>query len=336
MLKTEISELVKGNDLSREAMESAFDKIMSGEVSDIQKAAFLTALSIKGETIDEITAAADVLRKYCLRVPHNCDAFEIVGTGGDKSNTFNISTTAAILLAASGIHVAKHGNRAASSKCGAMDVVEALGIDLGLSPEKSGKLLDETGLCLLFAQKYHSAMKNVGLVRREIGFRTIFNLIGPLSNPAFPKYQLMGVYDEKLIEPLAEVLRNLGVENVTVAYGRDGLDEFSLCGETAVCEIFGGEKRLYTVTPEDIGLTRCEKADLVGGTPEENAKITLDILSGVKGFKRDAAVLNAAYSYHTVHPEVAPIDARAIIEETIDSGKAKAFFEKFAAAAKED
>jgi anthranilate phosphoribosyltransferase len=179
-------------------------------------------------------------------------------------------------------------------------------------------------------------MKHVGQVRREIGIRTIFNLIGPLSNPALPKYQLMGVYAEELVEPLAEVLHNLGVENVMSVYGRDCLDELSLCGESFVCEIIGGEKKSYVVTPEDIGLTRCEKADLVGGTPEENAKITRDILSGVKGPKRDAVVLNASYSYHVVHPEVSPVEAKAIIEETIDSGKALALLEKFAAASKED
>lgn len=336
MLKNEISELAKGNNLSRETTEAAFDKIMSGEVNDIQKAGFLTALSIKGETIDEITAAAGVLRKYCTKVPHECDCFEIVGTGGDKSNTFNISTTAAILLAAAGIHVAKHGNRAASSKCGAMDVVEALGIDLGLSPEKSGKLLDEMGLCLLFAQKYHSAMKNVGQVRRELGIHTIFNIIGPLANPALPKYQLMGVYSSELVEPLAEVLHNLGIENVMTAHGVDGLDEVSLCGETEICEIINGVKRTYLASPEDVGMTRCAKFDLTGGTPEENARITLGILKGVKGPKRDATVLNAAYSYHIVRPEVSPAEARKIIDETIDSGKAIEFFEKFKAAAKED
>ncbi len=336
MLKKEISQLAAGEDLSRAATEAAFDKIMGGEVNDFQKAAFLTALSIKGETIDEITAAADVLRKYCLKVPHSSDAFEIVGTGGDKSNTFNISTTSAIVLAAAGIKVAKHGNRAASSKCGAMDVVEALGINLDLSPEKSGKLLDEKGLCFLFAQKYHSAMKHVGQVRREIGIHTIFNIIGPLANPAFPKYQLMGVYSEELVEPLAEVLSNLGVQNVMAVYGRDRLDEISLCGETAACEIIGGKKRSYTIVPEDIGLTRCRKEELIGGTPEENAKITMDILSGVKGAKRDAVVLNASYSYYVVKPETSPAEARKIIEDTIDSGKALAFFNDFAVAAKED
>lgn len=336
MLKNEIAKLAKGVDLSRSETENAFDKIMNGEANDIQKAAFLTALSIKGETIDEITAAADILRKYCTKVPHSSDCFEIVGTGGDKSNTFNISTTSAIVLAAAGIHVAKHGNRAASSKCGAMDVVEALGIDLNLAPEKSGKLLDEMGLCFLFAQKYHSAMKHVGQVRRELGIHTIFNIIGPLANPAMPKYQLMGVYAEELVEPLSEVLHNLGIENVMVAYGRDCLDEISLCGETYVCEIIGGVKKSYVITPEDIGLKRCSKDDLTGGDPEVNAKITMDILSGVKNAKRDAVVLNAAYSYHVVHPEVSPLEAKTIIEETLDSGKALDFFNKFCAEAKED
>ncbi len=335
MLKKEISQLAAGENMSKEATEAAFDKIMSGEVNDFQKAAFLTALSIKGETITEITAAAQVLRKYCLKVPHSSDAFEIVGTGGDKSNTFNISTTSAIVLAAAGIKTAKHGNRAASSKCGAMDVVEALGVNLDLSPEKSGKLLDDKGLCFLFAQKYHSAMKHVGQVRREIGIHTIFNILGPLANPAFPKYQLMGVYDEALVEPLADVLHNLGVENVMAVYGRDRLDEISLCGETAACEIINGQKRSFVIVPEDIGLTRCTKEELIGGTPAENAAITTDILNGVKGPKRDAVVLNASYSYHVVKPEVSPADARKIIEDTLDSKKAAEFFADFVAAAKE-
>jgi len=335
MLKNQIAKLVNGIDLSREETENAFDKIMSGSVSDIQKSAFLTALSIKGETIDEITAAADTIRKFCTKVPHKCDSFEIVGTGGDKSNTFNISTTSAIILAAAGIHVSKHGNRAASSKCGAMDVIEAMGIDLDIPPEKSGKLLDSKGLCFLFAQKYHSSMKHVGLVRRELGFHTIFNIIGPLSNPAMPKFQLMGVYSEDLVEPLAEVLHNLGVENAMVVYGRDGLDEISLCGETAVCEIIGGVKKSYVITPEDIGLSRRSKAELVGGDSKKNCEITMNILSGTKGAKRDAVVLNAAYACHTVHPEVSPIEARNIIENTIDSGRAKAFIDDFINTAKE-
>lgn len=335
MLKKEIAMLANGENLSREATENAFDKIMSGQVNDVQKSAFLTALSIKGETIDEITAAAGILRKYCTKVPYSSKAFEIVGTGGDKSNTFNISTTSAIVLAAAGIHVAKHGNRAASSKCGAMDVIEAMGINLDVSPEKSGKLLDEMGLCFLFAQKYHSAMKNVGQVRRELGIRTIFNLIGPLANPAMPEYQLMGVYSENLVEPLAEVLHNLGIKNVMVVYGRDCIDELSLSSETAVCEIINGVKRSYVVSPEDIGLCKCRKEELAGGDPAENAVIIMDILSGIKGPKRNAVILNAAFAYHVVNPEISPADARKIIEETIDSGKAKAFIENFIAAVKE-
>lgn len=335
MLKKEIAMLANGENLSREATENAFDKIMSGQVNDVQKSAFLTALSIKGETIDEITAAAGILRKYCTKVPYSSKAFEIVGTGGDRSNTFNISTTSAIVLAAAGIHVAKHGNRAASSKCGAMDVVEALGIDLNVSPEKSGKLLDEMGLCFLFAQKYHSAMKNVGQVRRDIGIRTIFNLIGPLANPAMPEYQLMGVYSENLVEPLAEVLHNLGIKNVMVVYGRDCIDELSLSSETSVCEIIDGVKRYYVVSPEDIGLRKCRKEELLGGDPAENAAITMSILKGEKGPKRDAVVLNAAFAYHVVNPEASPSDAKKIIEDTIDSGRAITFFNNFAAAVKE-
>ncbi len=335
MLKQEIAQLVKGQSLSRDATAAAFDKIMGGEVSEAQKAAFLTALSIKGESIDEITAAADIMRKYCTKVPHKSEAFEIVGTGGDKSDSFNISTTCAIVLSAAGIHVAKHGNRAASSKCGAMDVLEALGVNLDLSPEKSGELLDNIGLCFLFAQKYHSAMKNVGPVRRELGFHTIFNLIGPLSNPAFPVYQTMGVYDRALVTPLAEVLHNLGVKNLIVVHGEDGFDEISLSGETTACEIIGDEKREFVITPEDIGLKRCKKSDLLGGTPEENADITRRILNGEKGAKTDAVILNATYSYHVVHPETPLQKAKEIIEDVIYSGKAAAKLEQFMSAAKQ-
>ncbi len=335
MLKKELLMLSSGQKLDRATVTEAFDKIMSGQVNDIQKSAFLTALSIKGETIDEITAAADVMRKYCTKVPHTKEALEIVGTGGDKSDSFNISTASAIVLSAAGVNVAKHGNRAASSKCGAMDVVEALGISLDTSPEDSGKLLDTYGLCFLFAQKYHAAMKNVGQIRRELGFHTIFNIVGPLANPAFPEYQLMGVYSEDLVEPLADVLQNIGVKNSMVVYGRSGLDEISLCGETAVCETIGGQKKKYVIVPEDIGLKRCTMEDLRGGLPDENAAIIRRILDGEKGAKRDAVVLNSAYAYHVVHPECSPVDAKVLIEETIDSGKAKTKLETFTAASAE-
>ena len=302
--------------------ENAFDKIMSGAVNDIQISAFLTALSIKGETIDEITAAAAILRKYCLQLPHKSEVLDIVGTGGDKSDSFNISTTSAFVLSAAGIDVAKHGNRAASSKCGAADLIEALGAKLDISAEKSGEILDKTGVCFLFAQKYHSAMKYVGKVRKEIGIKTIFNLVGPLSNPAFPKYQLMGVYSEELLKPLAHSLANIGVKNLMTAYGRDVLDEISLCGETAVYEIIDGKESEYIITPEKLGFDRCSKNDLTGGSPQENAEITLSILNGEKGHKRNAVVLNCIYAYHLVHPEMELLDIKEIIENSIDSGKA--------------
>lgn len=322
MLKNEISYIAKGKSLSRKMTENAFDKIMSGAVNDIQISAFLTALSIKGETIDEITAAATILRKYCLQLPHKSEVLDIVGTGGDKSDSFNISTTSAFVLSAAGIDVAKHGNRAASSKCGAADLIEALGEKLNISAEKSGEILDKTGVCFLFAQKYHSAMKYVGKVRREIGIKTIFNLVGPLSNPAFPKYQLMGVYSEELLKPLAHSLANIGVKNLMTAYGRDGLDEISLCGETAVYEIIDGKESEYIITPEKLGFDRCSKNDLTGGSPQENAEITLSILNGEKGHKRNAVVLNCIYAYHLVHPEMELLDIKEIIENSIDSGKA--------------
>lgn len=322
MLKNEISYIAQGKSLSRKMTENAFDKIMSGAVNDIQISAFLTALSIKGETIDEITAAATILRKYCLQLPHKSEVLDIVGTGGDKSDSFNISTTSAFVLSAAGIDVAKHGNRAASSKCGAADLIEALGAKLNISAEKSGEILDKTGVCFLFAQKYHSAMKYVGKVRREIGIKTIFNLVGPLSNPAFPKYQLMGVYSEELLKPLAHSLANIGVKNLMTAYGRDGLDEISLCGETAVYEIIDGKESEYIITPEKLGFDRCSKNDLTGGSPQENAEITLSILNGEKGHKRNAVVLNCIYAYHLVHPEMELLDIKEIIENSIDSGKA--------------
>ena len=322
MLKNEISYIAKGKSLSRKMTENAFDKIMSGAVNDIQISAFLTALSIKGETIDEITAAATILRKYCLQLPHKSEVLDIVGTGGDKSDSFNISTTSAFVLSAAGIDVAKHGNRAASSKCGAADLIEALGAKLNISAEKSGEILDKTGVCFLFAQKYHSAMKYVGKVRREIGIKTIFNLVGPLSNPAFPKYQLMGGYSEELLKPLAHSLANIGVKNLMTAYGRDGLDEISLCGETAVYEIIDGKESEYIITPEKLGFDRCSKNDLTGGSPQENAEITLSILNGEKGHKRNAVVLNCIYAYHLVHPEMELLDIKEIIENSIDSGKA--------------
>lgn len=336
MIKEGIAELVNGKQLSLEMTEQIFDEIMNGTASDVHKSAFLTALAINGETIRATTALVKVMRKYCAKLEHKNDVLEIVGTGGDKSDSFNISTTSAFVLSASGVSVAKHGNRAASSKCGAADVLEALGVKLDISPEKSSKILDNIGMCFLFAQKYHSAMKYVGGIRKELGFKTVFNLAGPLSNPASPEYQLLGVYSEELLEPMAKVLCNLGVKRGMAVYGRDCLDEISLSDETAICEFNGTDIKKYVITPEQYGFTRCSKSDLTGGTPEENAKITRSILSGDKGAKRDAVILNSMFAYHIVHPETSLEDSRKIVESSIDSGKALEKLEQFVKLTQED
>ena len=328
MLREEIMYLMQRKDMSEEMTMAAFDKIMGGEVNDVQLSAFLTALSIKGESIDEITAAAKIMMKHCEKLPNICESLDIVGTGGDKSGSFNISTASAIVLSAAGIPVTKHGNRAATSKCGSADVLEALGVGIDLEPAQSVEMLNKTGFCFLFANRYHSAMKHVGKVRRLIGIKTIFNLIGPLSNPASPKYQLMGVFNESWIEPLACVLHNIGVKNLIVVYGRDGLDEVSLCGETAACEIIGGQMRRFIITPEQFGFPRCTKSDLAGGTPEENAQIIMNILRGERGHRRNVVVMNCTFAYRTVHPELCIDDAKKIIEDAIDSDKAFAMLDK--------
>lgn len=322
MIKEAIIKLTNKEDLTYEMAEAVMDEIMSGSVPDLQIGAYLVALSMKGETIDEITASAKGMRNHAVKLLHDLDVLEIVGTGGDKSNSFNISTTTAIVVAASGVLVAKHGNRAASSKCGAADVLEALGVNISISPEKSKEILDKIGICFLFAQRYHMAMKYVAPVRKELAIRTIFNILGPLSNPAGASMQLMGVYNETLVEPLAEVLLRLGVKKAMVVYGQDGLDEISMSAPTKVCEIRNGWFKTYVINPEDLGFKLCDKKDLLGGNPEENAKITLDILNGVKGPKRDAIILNSAAALYLAKDDLSLKDAIYEIENIIDSGKA--------------
>jgi anthranilate phosphoribosyltransferase len=298
-------------------------------------AAFLTAMAVKGETIDEITASAAGMRKHCIRILHDMDVLEIVGTGGDKSNSFNISTTSALVISAAGIPVAKHGNRAASSKSGAADVLEALGVDITVPPEQSLHLLKTIGLCFLFAQNYHLSMKYVAPVRKELGIRTIFNILGPLVNPAGANMELLGVYDEELTEPMARVLANLGVKSALVVYGQDGLDEISMSAPTNVCEVrsdpsgAGSQFKSYVIEPEQFGLKRCKKEDLVGGSPAENATITRAILSGETGPKRDAVLLNSAAAIHIARPEVSIADAVSIAKNIIDSGKALKQLDQF-------
>lgn len=293
MIKEAIIALSGRKDLDYDTAKTVMNEIMDGEASEVQMSAYLTALSMKGETIDEITASAEAMRGHCVKLLHEMEVLEIVGTGGDKSDSFNISTTSAIVAAAGGVPVAKHGNRAASSKSGAADVLEALGVNILLSPEKSTELLGRIGICFLFAQNYHIAMKYVAPVRKELGIRTVFNVLGPLSNPAGAKMEVMGVYDETLVEPLARVLCKLGVSRAMVVYGRDRLDEISMGAPTFVCEVRDGVLSSYEITPEQFGFERCDRSELEGGTPEENAEITRAILAGEKGAKRNAVALNA-------------------------------------------
>ena len=329
MIKEAIAQLVKREDLTSDVMEQVMEEIMTGEATDAQKASFLTALSMKGETIDEITSAAKVLRSHCERFLNDMDVLEIVGTGGDGSNTINISTLSSVVVSAAGIPVAKHGNRAASSKCGTADCLEALGVKIDCAPARSAQILKDINLCFLFAQKYHPAMRFVGAVRKEMGIRTLFNVLGPLANPAGATMQLFGVYSEELVEPLAHVLRNLGVKRAMVVYGRDSMDEISLSAETKVCEFKNDEFKSYVIKPEDLGLTRCNKEDLVGGTPQENAAIVNDILSGAKGPKTDVVLLNAGAAIYLASDGITLKDGIEKAREIIVSGKAKKQLEKF-------
>ncbi len=329
MIKEAIAQLFKREDLTSEVMEQVMEEIMTGEATDAQKASFLTALSMKGETIDEITSAAKVLRSHCERFLNDMDVLEIVGTGGDGSNTINISTLSSVVVSAAGIPVAKHGNRAASSKCGTADCLEALGVKIDCAPARSAQILKDINLCFLFAQKYHPAMRFVGAVRKEMGIRTLFNVLGPLANPAGATMQLFGVYSEELVEPLAHVLRNLGVKRAMVVYGRDSMDEISLSAETKVCEFKNDEFKSYVIKPEDLGLTRCNKEDLVGGTPQENAAIVNDILGGAKGPKTDVVLLNAGAAIYLASDGITLKDGIEKAREIIVSGKAKKQLKEF-------
>lgn len=325
MIKEAIVKIVNKEDLTYDEAYSVMNEIMSGETTPTQNAAFLASLSTKSaraETTDEIAGCAAAMRDHATKVETGMDIFEIVGTGGDNAHSFNISTTSAIVAAAGGVKVAKHGNRAASSKCGTADCLEALGVNINQSPKRCVELLKEAGMCFFFAQKYHTSMKYVGAIRKELGFRTVFNILGPLTNPGSPKMQLLGVYDDYLVEPLAQVLCNLGINRGMVVYGMDKLDEISMSAPTKVCEIRDGWFKTYSIAPEDFGFTRCTKEDLVGGTPEENAKITLDILAGAKGPKRDAVLMNAGASLYIAGKADTFKDGISLAAELIDSGKA--------------
>lgn len=329
MIKEAILKVFRKENLTYEEAEKVMNEIMEGEATSVQMSSYLTALSMKGETVDEITASAAGMRSHCVRLLHEMDVLEIVGTGGDGSNSFNISTTSALVIAAAGIPVAKHGNRAASSKSGAADVLEALGVNIAVSPEVSTELLEKIGICFLFAQNYHIAMKYVAPVRKELGIRTIFNILGPLANPAGANMELMGVYDEALVEPLAKVLANLGVRRAMVVYGTDGLDEISMSAPTKVCEVIDGRFISYEITPEQFGFTRCKKEDLAGGTPAENAEITKGILNGEKGAKRDAVLMNAGAAIYLAGKANCIREGIELARKILDSGKAREQLEQF-------
>ncbi len=331
MIKEAIEKIVNKQDLTYDEAYTVMNEIMSGETTPTQNAAFLSALSTKSaraETTDEIAGCAAAMRDHAMRVDSGMELFEIVGTGGDNAQSFNISTTSALVAAAGGMKVAKHGNRAASSKCGTADCLEALGVNIQQSPEKCIELLNEVGMCFFFAQKYHASMKYVGAIRKELGFRTVFNILGPLTNPGSPAMQLLGVYDEYLVQPLAQVLINLGVKRGMVVYGQDKLDEISMSSPTTVCEFKDGWMKNYVISPEDFGLTRCAKAELVGGTPEENAQITLAILKGEKGPKRDAVLMNAGAALYIGGKAESMKEGIRLAAELIDSGAALATLNK--------
>ena len=328
MIKQAIFDILAGRHLSLEMTRQVMLQMMEGKATDAQMGAFLTAMRLKGETIDEITACATVMREKCLRLAPATDVLDIVGTGGDELFTFNISTVSAFVVAAGGVPVAKHGNRSVSSKCGSADMLEALGVNISLPAAASEKILSEIGICFMLAQVYHSAMKHVAPVRRELGARTIFNILGPLANPAGANLQLLGVYDENLVEPLASVLGNLGVKRAMVVHGHDGLDEITLTGTSTICEVADGRLNSYFITPEQFGLQRCELEDLVGGDPAENAVIARGILRGERGPKRDIVVLNAACCLY-MSKNITMRECVRLAGELIDSGKAMEKLESF-------
>ena len=333
MIKEAIAKIVDKQDLTYDEAYAVISEIMAGETTPTQNAAFLSALSTKStkaETIDEITGCAAAMRDAAIKFENDMDLLEIVGTGGDNAHSFNISTTSAFIIAASGIKVAKHGNRAASSLSGTADCLEALGANISLDPEQCRRLLEDSGFCFFFAQKYHTSMKYVGPIRKELGFRTVFNILGPLTNPSCPKHHLLGVYDNILLEPVAEVLMKLGSKNGMVVFGTDKLDEISLSAPTDICEYKDGWMKNYTITPEQFGFERCTKDDLLGGTPEENADITRGILAGdIKGHKRNAVLLNAGAAIYIGGKAGSMEEGIKLAGELIDSGKAIAAMEAF-------
>lgn len=323
MIVEATAKVVERQNLTAAEAEQVMDEIMSGEAQQMNMAAFLTALRMKGETVEEVSAFAKGMRKHGIKVPVEGDVLEIVGTGGDEANSINISTTASIVVAAAGYKVAKHGNRSVSSRSGAADCLEALGVKLDLEPDKNAEVLKKGNICFMFAQKYHAAMRFVGPVRKALGIRTVFNILGPLANPAGANLELMGVYSEELVEPMAHVLEKLGVKRALVVYGQDRLDEISVSAPTTCVELNNGEYKKYELTPEQFGFKRSSKSDLVGGDGAANAKITESILKGeCTDAKADAVLMNAGAGIYLAGGVGSIEEGINIARETIKSGKA--------------
>ncbi|MBU1005303.1 MAG: anthranilate phosphoribosyltransferase [Nanoarchaeota archaeon] len=324
MIKEAISKLIEKQDLTMQEAESVMDEIMSGKATDAQIAGFLVALRLKGETIDEITACAKVMRQKSSRIKPKAHSklIDVVGTGGDSSGTFNISTTASFVVAGAGIPVAKHGNKGVSSKSGSADVLSALGININLEPKKVEQCIDEVGIGFMFAPTFHSSMKYAIGPRKELGIRTIFNILGPLTNPAEAPYELMGVFSESLVEPMAEVLGKLGCKHALVVHG-NGLDELTICSKTKVAEYKDNKVNTYEIDPKDFNIKTASLNDIKGNSPEENAKITLNILEGKeKGPKRDIVLLNAGAAIYTAGMAKTIKEGIDLAKNSIDSGKA--------------
>lgn len=337
MIQEAIIKIVQKEDLTYDESYAVMNEIMSGQTTPTQNAAFLAALSTKStraETIDEISGCACAMRDHAIPLDRGgLDTLEIVGTGGDGSHSINISSTAAFIIAAAGVPVTKHGNVAASSRCGAANVLEELGVNVRLAPEKMAQVLQKTGMCFMHAQVYHTSMKYVGAIRKELGFRTVFNILGPLTNPAHPTMQLLGVYDEYLLLPMAQVLTGLGVRRGMVVYGQDKLDEISISAPTSVCEFNNGWYKTYTIQPEEFGLKRGNKEDIAGGDPAYNAQVTREILSGrMTGPKRDIVLLNAGCALYVAGKADSIGDGVTLAAQIVDSGKALAKLEEFVAA----
>lgn len=328
-MKEYINKVIEGKNLTTEEAAAAMDIIMSGEATPAQIGSYLTALRMKGETIEEITGCAKGMREKCLQLVGKGDLMDIVGTGGDCTNTFNVSTVSSFVVAASGIKIAKHGNRSVSSKCGSADVLEALGVKLDITKEQNEKVLEQTGMCFMFAPVYHSAMKYVAAPRRELGTRTIFNILGPLANPSYANLQVMGVYSDELVDSMAQVLSNLGVKRAMVVHGEDGVDEVSICGKTKVCEVREGKLKSYTIDPEELGLSIAKPEDIKGGLAEENKEIALSILKGEKGAKRNMVLINSAVALYTALEDKTLKECVQMAADLIDSGKALAKMQEF-------